>query len=75
MTRLRITFIVLTVAATIAMASLMIALGRQPGPIVGTTVAVSGLALVAALGLGLRMLLVADRARQRSRLNVNQGGM
>lgn len=65
MKRLTVTFLALITLATLALAALTDAAGRQASPLTGVTVAVSGLVLAAALGLGMRLLVLAERSTRR----------
>jgi hypothetical protein len=55
-------------AAVLASGSLSSALAAPPGPLAGLRVAGSGVVLVVAVALAARVLVVAERARRRSRL-------
>ncbi|MFV2040046.1 MAG: hypothetical protein ACC660_07375 [Acidimicrobiales bacterium] len=63
MTRLRVTFISLVAVASIALGTLTSALTRAASRTTGVTVAATGVVLAVSLGLGLRLLLAADQAR------------
>ena len=65
MKRLNITFLALVAIATLALAALTDAIGRQASPLTGVTVAASGVVLAAALGLGMRLLILAERSTRR----------
>jgi hypothetical protein len=53
--------------AMLAAGSLSAGLGAAPSPLTGLRVAVSGIALIAALALAARVMIALERARRRSR--------
>ena len=63
MTRAGRMFWLLVLVATLAAGALSHAVAWRPGPATGVVVAVSGLVLVAAGALALRILVRVDRAR------------
>lgn len=63
--RARRAFWTLLVIAALAMGMLSSALKRNPGPMTGLAVAVSGTALLVALALACRIMIALDRGRRR----------
>lgn len=52
--------------AMLAAGSLSAGLGTEPSPLTGLRVAVSGIALIAALALATRVMVALERARRRA---------
>lgn len=67
MRRVRFTFLALVAVATVAAGALTRAVESEPGPIAGATVAASGLVLVGAAALLLRIFWVLNGRRAGER--------
>ena len=64
--RARRAFLGLVGIAVVAMGSLSSALASEPGPMTGVRVALSGIALIAALALAARVVVAIERARRHA---------
>ena len=64
--RARRAFWALLIVAALAMGILSSALKRNPGPLTGLAVAVSGTVLLLALTLACRIMIALDRAHRRA---------
>lgn len=66
MRRARRSFWILLAVAVLSAGLLSASLGSGPSPLAGTTVAGSGIALIASIALAARVMVAVERARRRA---------